>query len=120
VSNKAVFPQQFVTVIFVQAMYNSVSLTRCASLLYQLPFCTGLALLSLQHRGCTGAWELNLQKLLQMAVLKKFHKTQPRPTCNKYHVKTVCLAVLAAQLSQAVTAGGILWDTINGPDRSVY
>jgi len=79
VCNKAVFPQQFVTVIFVQAMYSSVSHTRCASLLYQLTFFTGLSLLSLQYRGCTGAWELNLQKLQQMAVLKNISQDPTAP-----------------------------------------
>jgi hypothetical protein len=57
-------------------MYSFVPRTRCASLLYQLSFCTGLAILSLQHRGCTGALERTLQKVLQMAVHKNV--SQPR------------------------------------------
>ena len=38
-----------VALIFVPMMYSFVSSMRCASLLYQLSFCTRLAILSLQH-----------------------------------------------------------------------
>ena len=51
-------------------MYSFVSRKRCASLLYQLAFCKGLAVLFLHSAAVPGAWERNLQKVLQMTVRK--------------------------------------------------
>ena len=52
--------------------------------------------------------------------IKTFHKRHLRRTCNKLYVKTLYFYVPAAHLSAAVTASGILWDTINRTGRSVY
>jgi len=119
--NKAVFPQQYVTVIFVPVMYSSVSRTRCASLLYQLTFCTGLAVLSLQHRRLTRCFHSVLcNKYCKWPYLKTFQNPSCGPRVKHSTWQTVCLLVLAAHLSAAVTVGGVLGDTINGPDRFVY
>jgi len=119
--NKAEFPQQ----------YGS-SVNTCVS---DVQFCVKHALcqsavsITILYRSCYPAplapW---LYQVLESALCKKYYKSlflktfpngQLRPTCNKWHVTNLCLYVPPAHLSAALTAGGIMGDTINGPDSSV-
>jgi hypothetical protein len=78
VYNQAVLPQQYVSFVFVPVMVflhvDFVSRTHSGSLLYQLTFRTGLAVLSLQHRGCTQCFQSTLCKMYyKWPFLKIFH-----------------------------------------------
>ena len=105
-------------------MYSFVSRTRCASLLYQLAFCSCLAVLPLQHRGCTRS--LRAHFATSTANISLPRRDQLWPTCNNTW-QTFKVSLPSAHLSAATNSrgvgkqsGGILGDTINGPDRFVY
>ena len=93
-------------------MYNLVSRTRCSSLLYQLPFCTVLLSCPSSTASGPGAWERTLLKITNDSSLEYYTTA----SCVPRVINNTWKTVPAAHLTAKVTAGGILGDTINGPD----